>query len=258
VILAKWGGSLLTNKAGRGPPRFQSRAARRLAREWARALADRPGLLVHGAGSFGHPQVQRWRVGQRRLRGEALRSAILEVGANVHALQTDVVNALRDAGLPAVAVPASFLARAQGGRVRLRPAPLLELVDHGFHPVTGGDLILDDAWGARVLGGDELLTLLARIVRPTRAVYATDVDGVRLDGRLLLELPPAAARSAARRIERGTDATGGMRGKLEAAIRLQRLGVDTWIVNGQRPGRLARAVAGKPGAGTRLPPARHI
>lgn len=253
MIVAKWGGSLLTNKGRPGRPRFRAAAARRLAAEWAGALGGRPGVLVHGAGSFGHPQVLRLRVGKRRLAGEGLRKALLEVGANVDALQTGVVNALRDAGLPAVAVPARFLARRTGGRTRLRPAPVLELLDHGFHPVTGGDLVLDDRLGASVLSGDELVFFLAREVGARRAVFATDVDGVRIGGRLLIDLPPAATRRVLAHIERGADATGGMRGKLEAAHRLQRLGVETWLVNGRRPGRFAQAVRGRPGVGTRLP-----
>jgi isopentenyl phosphate kinase len=183
---------------------------------------------------------------------------VLEVCASVAALQTGVVNSLRDAGLPAVAVPASLLASGRGGRVRLRPWPVLELLDHGFHPVTGGDLVFDDRMGARVLSGDELLVLLARALQPRRAVYATDVDGVILDGRLALELPVPAVRRAVQRIPPGPDATGGMRGKLEAAGRLQRLGVDTWIVNGRRPGRFAAAVRGRPGVGTHLPAPRRI
>ena len=50
------------------------------------------------------------------------------------------------------------------------------------------------------------------------------------------------------------DATGGMHGKLAAALRLQRLGIETWIVNGRRPGRFRRALGARPGwPGTRFP-----
>ncbi len=48
----------------------------------------------------------------------------------------------------------------------------------------------------------------------------------------------------------GTDVTGGMRHRIEAAWRLAELGVRSWIVDGRVPGNLERAARGESVAGT--------
>lgn len=257
MILVKWGGSLLTNKGTDGPPRFRRAAAARLARELRRGLATaRDGaLLVHGAGSFGHPQAIRHGIGRRPMLDGAARAVVADVQGRVRDLQGRVVEVLREAGAPALAVPACALAPSSAGGLRFDAGFLARIARAGFLPVTGGDVVRDARLGARILSGDEILFRAVRALRPRRAVWATDVDGVGLGGRLLIELPPRAVRRVVERLPPDRDATGGMRGKLEWAGRLQAAGVESWIVNGARAGRFEAAVAGRRPLGTRLPPA---
>lgn len=255
--MAKWGGSLLTNKGQAGARTFRKRIARRLAQEWVDAIADAPGVIVHGAGSFGHPQALAHGIGRRRLAGDALRAAVIEVRGVVHDLQARVVDALRDVGAPAVAVPAATAAHLHGNRLDLHPGPFLELIDHGFLPVTGGDVVFDPRLGLRILSGDEIVRRLAGDLHARRAVFATDVDGLVLDGRRIVELPARAGGGVLSNVKPGADATGGMRGKLEAALALQKGGIDVVLVHGGRAGRFAAAVAGRDVEGTFLPAAKR-
>lgn len=256
MMLAKWGGSLITNKASSSVPSFDADQANRLAREWARGKANKhPGILVHGAGSFGHPLALLHRVGERKLAGAQLRNAVVAIRHSVQRLQAHVVDTLVQAEVPALGVPLASFVKVTGERVVLDAAALQAYTDQGFVPVTGGDVVLHPKRGAVIMGGDEVMHRLARAMRPKCAVWATDVDGVLVDGQLVADLSLEAARRTARRIQKGDDATGGMRGKLEWAMRTQSLGIEVLIVNGTKQGRFRDAIAGKRTPGTRLSPA---
>lgn len=255
MILAKWGGSLLSNKSGRAAPRFRGEVAARLSRELAAAMrtTGEPAVLVHGAGSFGHPAALRHRVGIVALRGPKLTAVVGEIRGQVETLQQALIGALIAAGLPAVAAPAHLLARSQAGRAKFDPSLLESSLAAGFLVVTGGDVILDSRLGARVISGDELLYLIAKWRRPSRVVFASDVDALRVGSTNAVEVPPRALGRILETMEPGTDATGGMRGKLAWIQRLQKLGLEAWLVNGRRPGRFEAAAAGQAMVGTRFP-----
>ena len=59
--LVKWGGSLITDKAAAKPTPQRERIAALAA---AIAASDAPAVLVHGAGSFGHPLAKRFGLAQ--------------------------------------------------------------------------------------------------------------------------------------------------------------------------------------------------
>ena len=81
----------------------------------------------------------------------------------------------------------------------------------------------------------------------TEGVYDRRGALVPLVTRANLRRVLTAAGAAA-----GTDVTGGMRHRLETAAALARLGVESWILDGRAPGRLAQALAGAPVPATRL------
>jgi isopentenyl phosphate kinase len=124
----------------------------------------------------------------------------------------------------------------------------------GAVPVVGGDVILDSALGARILGGDEILAHLGRRLKLRRAVFVTDVDGLFLDGRRVDRLNGKSLQRVMRTVSRGRDATGGMRGKLSMIHDLVEAGVGVDIVNGLRPGRLEALLGAGKSVGTRIDP----
>lgn len=253
-VLVKFGGSLLTNKSTRGPPRYRPAVGDRLARELADGLrkTGARSVLVHGAGSFGHPLVLRYGIGKRRIPASDVGRLLHAIASRVGGLRERVLASCRRARLPSLGLPLSVLTSTHGRRTRLRVELLSSVLRMNRQPVTGGDVVPDARWGLRVLGGDELLVHLARALRPRLVIVATDVDGVLLDGRLLLELPAAQGRRVLDRIPAGRDATGGMHGKLAAALQVAAAGVPVRLVNGLVPGRVRKALAGGPVWGTEI------
>lgn len=244
MIIVKWGGSVITNKGSEGPAEVRRTLVRRLAAELAAIARSAPVVLILGAGSFGHPAALAHGIGRRRLTGRRLREAVVAVQSSVSLLRRAVTLELQEAGVAAVEVPGAALAKRGGVDV----SPLVAWASAGLVPVTCGDVVPDPGKGIRILSGDEILELAARATRASRAVFVTDVPGVR-GPRGIVEriprsrpLPPLAASMKG-------DATGGMAGKLAAAHRTARAGVPVLIV-GSAPGNLRRAARGGRAGGT--------
>lgn len=247
LALVKLGGSVLTDKTQYRTPRLDVIA--RLAYELA-SVADRL-VLVHGAGSYGHVLAKQHRMAE----GAAPPEAIAQVHADVRELQGLVLAALHDAGVPALSLSTYDLARLTSGELaHFAFEPVHETLARGHTPVLSGDVVLDNARGFGILSGDVLMVELARLLRPTRAVFVTDVDGIHdrdpLESGARL-LPEIDVRTSLRESEaRVPDITGSMAGKLKRAREVAREGVPVHVVNGLAHGRLTDTLAGKTTVGT--------
>lgn len=249
--LVKLGGSLLTDKAGAAA--FRRGNARRALGEVAKA--EIPVVLLHGAGSFGHPAVARTGLGRSPL-DSARRDAVGEVLAALAELEAHVLEASHAAGLRPVPVPLHMAVRQEEGQLSGLPAAdVSELLDDGFTPVLHGTIVRDDALGWTVLGADRILAELAGELAPRVAIFATDVDGVydtdpAIDGaELVARIRPDT--KVVHGLGRGDDVTGRMAGKLDCAFAAARY-APTLIVNGLVRGRLLDALRGKAVVGTRV------
>lgn len=248
----KLGGSVLTNKRRGARPTYRGRVANRLAREIASAWGGDPLLIVHGGGAYGHPVALRLGVGKGRLPAARIPEAFDRVQAAMEPLRVHVRRSLRDAKLPIVAVPASASAFSSEDGLYWEAEALAAYAERGLVPVTGGDVLLDERDGLRILSGDEILSHTAHDLAFDHVVFATDVDGVRVDGSVVDRLDAEEADEAASKMGKGADATGGMAGKLAHAARIAREGATVTMVNGDVPGRVAAALAGRDVVGTRI------
>lgn len=247
----KLGGSILTDKSTYREPRIDAIA--RLALELA-ASRERV-VLVHGAGSYGHVLAKKHDLTRGQDENVARTLAAAQVHADVRALSALLLDALRDAGVPAFSHSTYDLARTTNGQLaNFAYEPVHESLARGFVPVLSGDVVMDNARGFGILSGDVLMVELARSLRPTRAIFATDVDGIydREPSEPGAALLPRIdlSREIVHGHARVPDITGSMTGKLKRAREVARTGVPVHIVNGLAPGRLADTLAGKPTVGT--------
>mgnify|MGYP001615663408 CR=1 FL=1 len=236
LLLVKLGGSLLTDKTREQA--FRPARALRLMRELA--AAGGPTVLVHGAGSFGHPQVKRNKAALAKS-GPRQELAVATVLESLRQLSSDVLHAADKAGLAASPIGLDGRGLDANALREVRAALAVDRV-----PVLHGTLVRDGAaW--RVLGGDEIVAGLAAALRPSLAIWATDVQGFYdrdpRSGKATLLREARAVKVG--RSGRGADVTGRMGGKLEWAANAAKA-CPTWIVGGHVPGRLAEALAGRP------------
>lgn len=246
--LVKLGGSLVTDKSKEATPRRA--ATRRLLAEVAKSNV--PCILLHGAGSFGHPQAKRHRIGQARARAEGVADVLASVGV----LHADLVSLANTAGLQPLSIP---LWDTQSDGDELTGLPVTQVqraLDEGYTPVLHGTLVRDDRLAWRVLSADELLARLAAEVQTRLNLWATDVDGVydqdpdAPDATLLAKVRRGALVG---KNGQGDDVTGRMHGKLRHAFAAAEH-APTLIVNGLVRNRVLDALRGKTVPGTRVEP----
>lgn len=256
--VVKLGGSVITDKRG-DRPRIRRKVLARLAAELAAVQASGPkGRLlgvVHGAGSFGHGPVLRSGI-HKGVRTPAQRLAWGEIQVLQNELNAVVCRSLLAAGLPAVPCQASATAVMDGGRLaHLDDTAARELAARHMIPVLYGVPAADrdQSRGCSILSGDVLAPELASSLGADLLVLGTDVDGVYSadprqdpDATHLARITPGTWPEVAASLggAGSTDVTGGMRGKVTALLGYARKGLSARIVDINRPGRLADALAG--------------
>ena len=250
LVVVKLGGAVLTRK--REVERPRPKLIARLAREVAGTTGRRV-VLLHGAGSFGHPGAKRFGLARAPLPTESVaeraRGAAI-VAAEVRRLHLLVLRALVAAGASPASVPMATHARNRAGTlVGLDPRPFVETLDRGLLPVSFGDVVPDETWGASILSADTIAIELARALHPERVVFVSDVPGV-------LEGPPNGRRRVVAELTTGAveplrpragvpDVTGGIRGKADAMLAIAQLGADAGLISGLSDGAVARALRGE-------------
>ncbi len=258
LLFLKLGGSLITDKHRPMTPLPERLAA--LAQAIAQALAERPDLrlvLGHGSGSFGHAVARRYgtRHGVRDAQGWRGFVAVWHAAARLNRL---VVDALHEAGVPALAFPPSAGVTARAGRIMAWDlAPLQAALQAGLVPVVYGDVAFDTAQGGTIVSTEEVFAYLAPRLRPQRLLIAGVEPGVWADyptcTRIVPRITPATLSEfeAALQGSAAPDVTGGMASKVRLLLTLveQIPGLESLIFRGT-PSEIRQALLGEPVSGT--------
>jgi isopentenyl phosphate kinase len=263
LVLVKWGGSLITRKKGERSARLA--VIRRLAGELAAARYRGSILLGHGSGSFGHAEAARGRL-DRPVTSARQIAGVSRTQIAARELHTRVIAALAEEGiLPFSLAPSSLFVAREGRAIRVGPEPVERAHALGLVPVVYGDVVMDRSRGAVILSTEAVLLALARRLarrgaKIVRALWLGDTDGVfAADGSTVSRLDPTTWRRLRPHVggSAGTDVTGGMVHRVETALALARLGIESWILDGREDGALRHALAGRPTGGTRVPATKH-
>jgi isopentenyl phosphate kinase len=258
LVFLKLGGSLITDKTRPYTP-LKGRL-KRIAAEIAEVLRapDAPRLLLgHGSGSFGHTAGKRYHTREGISAKEDAASywrGFAEVRYQAAALNALVMEALRDAGLAAIAFPPSAGMRARDGRaISWDIESLRDALRAGLLPVVYGDVVFDEIRGGTILSTEEIFAFLAAKLPPVRILLAGLEAGVYADfparTRILRVLLPESIEkeNAALGESHGTDVTGGMSAKVRQMLALAEAhpGMDIYIFSGVEAGNIARALRGE-------------
>ncbi len=261
MIIVKIGGSVFSDKKG-DPENFDVETVRRIAKEIAGFYPAEDFIIVHGGGSFGHPEAKRygireglpegWENAHRKRIGFTLtHQAMLRANAKF-------IEAFVAENLPAFSVSTSSIFITENGDVAYGDVEVIQrLVDLRFIPVLFGDVSIDLAKGIEILSGDQIITYLAKMLEPKKVIFLMDVDGIYDgkpgEGKLIQNLRLDEIDGLFERlscIASGTDVTGGICNKLREAKKIACFS-EVWFVNGKVPGRLSGAIRGD-GFGTVL------
>ncbi len=267
LIFLKLGGSLITDKTR--PRTLRPDVLADICGQIAAARARDPNLLLllgHGSGSFGHVAAQEYKTRDgipltappqsppfsTKTRGKYWRG-FTEVWHEAAALNHFVMDALREAGIPAMALPASASALARDGKVAAwNLAPIKHALAKGILPVVYGDVVFDEERGGTILSTEDLFMHLARELRPQRILLAGLEDGIYADfparKHRVARVTPASfmVMSASIGTSAGTDVTGGMDSKVRQMLALveEIPGLSVQIFSGENHGNLENVLCG--------------
>jgi len=258
LIFLKLGGSLITDKSRPETARLDVLA--RLAQEIAEARAERPELrllLGHGSGSFGHTVAAR-----HGTRGGARTPeswiGFQKVWWAAHRLNRHVMDALLQAGLPAVSFPPSSHALCEGGKlVELATEPIIRALEAGLLPVVQGDVAFDRIQGATIVSTEQVMGCMAASLEPRRILLAGIEEGVyaRYPQRdqLLADLSPTDLEQSSIGGSGEVDVTGGMLEKVSWSLSMSQADpeLEVHIFSGVTPGNVRQAILGT-ALGTRI------
>jgi isopentenyl phosphate kinase len=224
LIFLKLGGSLITDKSVPETPRLD--ALQSIARQIKQALDAQPELRLvigHGSGSYGHVAATYYQTHHGVATPDQWRG-FAKVAIAAARLNTLVIEALDQAGVPVFRVQPSASAIAEGGNlVSMTIDPIQMALQSGLVPLVFGDVAFDRRQGGAIISTESVFVYLAHRLQPQRMLLAGDYDGVRdADGNVVAEITRASVRLLASALggSAHTDVTGGMASKVESMIAL--------------------------------------
>lgn len=243
MIILKIGGSILTNKDS-AESEIDSVSLKRIAKE-IKASLDISGkqlIVVHGAGSFGHPPAKQYKIGEAFDESEypQKRIGFCKTQNAVKKLNMLICEAFIEEELPVVAIPASSFMTATNKRITEGNLEFFnKYLDKGFIPVIYGDVVLDSELEICVISGDQLIQYLAVNLNPDMVVLGTDVDGVynknpkTHDDAIFFDRFSSLEDLDTLEGTTNVDVTGGMIGKIKELLYLADLGIESKIINAE-------------------------
>jgi len=251
LTILKIGGSIITHKDSK-KPKIHETNLKRISKEIA-SIHDRDYqlIIVHGAGSYGHPIVKKTGI-DKGIQNEEQRVAFAETQRLQNELNLFVTKYLIKEGLPAIPCQISSFVVLDSGRINEFDTSAIEgLLEINMIPVLYGVPAYDRNQGCSILSGDQIVSYLALKLRANRIIHGTDVDGIFTENpklsssaRLIHEISSKNLEEVMKKISgsTNTDVTGGMFGKLSELLEV---GIESQIINALVPGNITKALRGE-------------
>ena len=247
MILIKLGGSVITDKSQYR--KFNKEQTERLCKEIA--ASGKGVMIVHGAGSFGHVIAKQYSL-QLGLQDFRQVPAVAQVQHDVRELSLMVTEELMKVGIPAVSVPPGSCFVMENGRLVVGNGDALKGLAHiGVMPVMFGDVVAERSQGFAICSGDQAMEVLARMFRPDKIIFVSDVDGIYTadpkkdpNAKLIKEVDGSALDRLDSELT-VADVTGGIRGKIQEMVSMCADCKECILINGTVPGRLLDCLKGE-------------
>jgi len=255
--IIKLGGSVITDKRREFFAKVDM--IERITREIAKIRSSL--VLIHGAGSFGHPIVKKYGL-HLGYRNKRQLEALSETKSRLIDLDKILIRRLRKYGVPVVPfMPSSFMLASRGRIAKADLKPLKTFLELGVVPLLCGDVVPDEEIGFSVISGDQIAIYLAERMNARLVIFGCDVDGVysadpkkNSNATLIEVVTPSTFKKLLQTASEpaSPDVTGGMLGKIRESLRLVEKGIDVVIMNLTKPQDLVKLMEGKKLNCTRL------
>lgn len=237
LLIIKLGGSIITDKNSPTPKPNQTKINALSKKVSTFYNEGNQIILVHGAGSFGHPIVKKYHL-QKGMKTPEQKHAFKETQRSMNKLNNIIVKSLHKLKLPATTfVPHSFIKQSSGELIPFDVKLIKERLTAEKIPVLYGDAVEDIKIGCSVLSGDTIVTYLANKLKADRVIFFSDVEGVfdkdpkrYPDAKLIKEVTDKNLKTILKGLSSSdrADVTGEMKGKI-LQIKNSLLGVEVFI-----------------------------
>jgi len=237
LILIKLGGSVITFKEKPLAANFE--AIRNIS--YTLASVKTPIILIHGGGSFGHYWSVKYNMHSKPDQYDS--HGISVVHESMIALNQIIVNSMIKVGMnPYTIIPSMFIYDHKPITKKIKE--LKSIVESSVIPITFGDVVYMENKMYSILSGDALMSLLSKILRPSKVIFTLNVDGIYKDMKNREILKELKNNNSVRFSKVIQDVTGGMRRKVSEALKISDIGIDVMMVNGLKPERIINAITG--------------
>ena len=248
MIILKFGGSIITNKKGKSEARMNNikEIAKTIGKMWK--MGVRNIVIVHGAGSFGHPYVVENQI-KDGIKSEKQRWGFAKTHLECTKLSNLFVNALLEEEVPAISIAPSAVCLMTNKKIVDFSSIVFEYLEHGYLPIVHGDMVPDSKIEGAPLSGDQIVTYLGKNARIV--AVGCDVDGV-IDskGEVINRITKSNLKEVLKSIKKvDGDVTGGMEGKIRELLNLSG---RSYIFNASVPKRIEEIVLGKKTVATEI------
>ncbi|GAA5797229.1 hypothetical protein HPULCUR_002609 [Helicostylum pulchrum] len=244
VIIVKLGGAAITEKRGvcqlSNPQQLEETLDQVETAYWHLTKSGHQLILIHGAGSFGHPQAKQYNLKPGWTTTTPPTPHYLKGFSHIrHCLQSlsqHICSSLESRNVPVLAMsPLDYIQTQdceQTSTELFQPmaARVRQYLDLGFVPVLHGDAILDGIRGCTILSGDIIMYQLTQLLTVTRCIFITDVCGIyksdpkqdnsSTSNPLIREILAQEEKEQIQSNGSTIDVTGGMGGKIKWAKKI--------------------------------------
>jgi len=257
LVLIKLGGSLITDKNRPYTPK--PRVISRLAKEIKKAHSLGYKIIVsHGSGSFGHTLASKYKTANG-IKSQQDVYGLCLVQQDAIAINRIVNKIFLENRINCLSfIPSSFSFSRNKKLKAIFVEPIIAALKMDVIPIVFGDIILDERIGCCIFSGENTLDNLSsqltdRGFKIKKAIQCGITDGVydlkrktipKITPRNFKKFKPSILGAA------GTDVTGGMLHKVRESLKMAKLGINVYIINGKKRDNLYRAIVSRSKTGT--------
>ncbi|MBP7700864.1 hypothetical protein KA111_02260 [Candidatus Woesebacteria bacterium] len=260
ITLIKLGGAIITNKEV--PMMVQRDTLNRLIMEISQARSQSEDLYIvgHGQGSFAHAPALRYKTMDGFVSEESAIGMAITQDSAAQLNRIVVKNFLRDQ-IPAVSFLFSNSMVTNNKKAKHWCSEvLLNYLEKGLVPVTGGDVLIDEKIGCTIWSTEKVLSYIANNLpkgdyQVSRIIHVTEVAGVLDENNVVISEISRDNEQKVKTLMRDTkgfDVTGGMWHKILESLELADQGIESVIISGVKEGTLLNCLTGKEFTGTRI------
>lgn len=260
LIIIKLGGSVITKKDS-STPKIRIEIIKQLAKE-IKKISDSKKyqiILVHGAGSFGHPLAKKYNL-HLGMKTDEQKYGFCKTDQKMQELNFLITKEFLKQKIPVISLsPRSFIKQSAGKLLDFNYQLITDFLKQNFIPILFGDAVLDDKWNCSIISGDIIIGYLANKLKANQVIFLSDVDGIfnedpKVNPQAVL-IPKVNDQNlskvlAGTSVNNKNDVTGQMAGKI-LGIKQHLSGVTVYVVNGFKPNSLTQATL-KNQIGTKL------